>query len=163
MLPYQDVAAALRGLPVIFHTSDPRFGTMIELGERRQMRVRVRNPTLTEEQRMYEGSHSLFIRCAWGWTPRKSAVSPIDRSSQWKLLDALAGSSVLAAEFTEPSLELRLGFDNGLRMWVNPAGKPLRYKAYTVRIENLYWSVYSDGHTEESDPAQPKPPRPVIV
>lgn len=145
----QVVAAALLGLPVISNISDPRYGAMLHLGERRLRRRPIPNCALTEEQRIYEGTHVLFIKCAWGWTPVVSAVSPIDRGSQWKLLDSLVGNSVLSAEIYEPHLELRLEFDNGMSMWVNPTGKRKKYSAYSVRLGDVSWVVYGDGHAEE--------------
>jgi hypothetical protein len=105
---------------------------------------------------MYEGTHALFIKCAWGWTPTVSAVSPIDRASQWELLDALVGSSVLSAEISEPHLELSLRFDNGMSMWVNPTGKRKEYRAYSLLLDDVFWVAYGDGHAVEEVKKGPK-------
>jgi hypothetical protein len=163
MLLPQDVADAICGLPVISHISDRRSGAALELGMRRLRSRPVDNSSLSEDQRLYEGTHSLFITCAWGWTPAVSAVAPIDRNSQWRLLDAVVASTLVSVQFTEPSLDLRLRFSNDMSMWVNPTTENPKYRAYSIRLDSMYWSVYGDSHTEEFDRNRPKLTRPVIV
>jgi hypothetical protein len=152
--PASEIAPALVGDPVLWVISDPQSGAMIELGTRRPLEPPILNPSLTHEQRMFEGEHSLFVQCCWVLTPSSGPSLPPGSASRasesLELLDRLQGRAITAAAIDELTLELLLTFDNGAQLRVDPRARPARLiGGYTIRIDRLFWSVSEQGEVKE--------------
>jgi len=144
------------GDPVLWVVSDPQSGALIELGTKRALPRPIANPHLTEEQRGFEGEHSLFIRCAWAllapnaehdWSQTPKA------SESLELLEHLEGLSITDAGLDQSDWKLTLTFETRLRLVVDPMRRPWRLEGgYTVRADRSYWSVSKYGEVSEERP-----------
>lgn len=161
MLAIGEVEHRLIGLAVLAVTSDPRSGSLFELGEWVKLPHPVLNPTLTERLQNYRGSESMFVRCRW------ELDSPVDlipvgtelRGFEQRsgLLAALVGSRITDVAFSPASLEFRLRFDNEMALLLFLARsafdpQTVAYfgrKALTVGLQDVYWSVESNGEISE--------------
>jgi hypothetical protein len=139
---------------VLWHTSDPKSGAMIELGRRRPLARPIGNSTLTEEQRCFEGENNVFIQCQWtliapaGRLPRRVPANNFEKWNQE--MDLIVGARIRAAVFSASTLELRIDFHNGISLRIRPQGRPATYSAYSICLDSDYWSVFSDGRVEFS-------------
>jgi hypothetical protein len=152
--PASEIAPVLVGDPVLWVISDPQSGAMIELGARRRLARPIPNPSLTHDERTFEGEHSLFVQCGWVLTPSRASPVPEGYASRalesLELLDRLQGRAITAAAIDELTLELRLTFDNGAQLRVDPTARPARLiGGYTIRIDRLFWSVSEQGEVKE--------------
>ena len=106
--------------------SDPRSGSLFELGEWVRLPRPVPNPTLSEQLRNYRGSGSMFVRCRW------ELDSPVDLvpagtelrgfEQRARLLEALTGSRIVTAAFSAEPPEFLLSFDSKIDDGSDPAG-----------------------------------------
>lgn len=148
----REVSDALAGRRVLSVLSHPWSGVMIDVGEWRRRRRPVQNDTLTEQERLFEGSISLFLHTEL--TVRGSAPLLVDGRRPegddfWRLLDQLVGSILLKANFVDPLLELKLTFDNGFDLYAATADSAPGVECYSIAIDDLYWIVYAGGRIEE--------------
>lgn len=148
----REVSIALAGKRVLSVRSHPLSGVIIDLGEWRRRRRAVKNDSLTEQERLFEGSYSLFIQTEL----RMRASSPLlvegrrpEGDDVWLLLERLVGCILLKAEFMSPLLSLELSFDNGFFLYVVADESAVGEKCYDIAIDDLYWIVYAGGIIEE--------------
>jgi hypothetical protein len=149
----QDVSGALSGRRVLSVRSHPLSGVIIDVGEWRRRRRPVKNDTLTEQERIFEGSISLFLQTAL--TLHGTSALLVDGrrpegDDVWRLLDQLVGRILLKADFVNPLLELKLAFDNGLVLYVETADSAPGAECYSIAIDDLFWIVYGGGRIDES-------------
>jgi hypothetical protein len=81
------------------------------------------NPTLTEEERRFEGEVSIYITCAWRLDSKSSVVSgwldggeTVDEMV--KGLKSIVGHRAEAVEIQKPAWDLKIKFDNDLTLMV---------------------------------------------
>jgi hypothetical protein len=126
---------------------------MIDLGEWRRRSKPVRNEALSEKERLFEGTHSLFLQKALRLRANSALLVHGRRpegDDVWQLLDVLVGCVLLKAEFVNPSLELELSFDNEFFLYAETAGIAAELQCYSVAIDDIYWIVYGGGIIEET-------------
>jgi hypothetical protein len=149
----REVADALGGKRVLSVRSHPLSGVIIDLGEWRRRRKPVKNGALTEQERNFEGSHSLFIQTELK-IRANSALLVNGRRPEgdevWGLLDQLVGYTLLEAKFVNPILALELSFDNGFYLYADTADSAVGARCYSIAVDGLYWTVYAGGRVEES-------------
>lgn len=149
----QEVADALSGKRVLSVRSHPLSGVIIDVGEWMRRLKPIDNDALTEKERIFEGTHSLFLRTALrlrGNSPLLVDGKRPEGDDVWRLLDQLVGSVLLKAEFVNPILELKLDFDNRLSLYVETAEGAPDKERYSIAIGDLYWIVRGGGRIEES-------------
>ena len=83
----------------------------------------LKNPTLTEEQRNYEGEYSLYIECAWRLQTKKqvlcsSTSSNMTGQDMLNGLSQLIGGQVVKVAVRALGGDLTIHFDNGLILLV---------------------------------------------
>jgi hypothetical protein len=152
MMPIVDeVMERLVSLAVLAVTSDPRSGSLFELGEWIQRPRRVPNPNLSETQQNCMGSASMFVRCRWeldspvALVPRDAVLHGVEQRT--RLLEAVVGSRIADADFSEARLELRIRFDNEMALLLL-LSKPVNSMAtLAARFLEMHWLVYADGGT----------------
>jgi hypothetical protein len=149
----REVAGALSGKRVLSVRTHPLSGVIVDVGEWMHRVKPIKNPALTEEERIFEGTHSLFIRR--GLRLRGAAPLLVDGKRPegddvWRLLDQLVGSVLLTVEFVNPILELKLDFDNGFGLYVETAEGAPDKERYSIAIDDSYWIVRGGGRIEES-------------
>ena len=158
----EEVQERLVGLAVLAVTSDPRSGSLFELGEWVRLPHPVLNPNLPERLQNYKGSESMFVRCRWeldspvDLIPVGTELRGFDQRS--RLLEALAGSSITGVEFSTESLEFMLNFDNEMRLKLfltKPAFclDTLQFfggNSLALGLRDLYWTVSPDGEINET-------------
>lgn len=93
----------------------------LSLGGRVPLPVPVRNPTLTEEERTYQGEYRLFVECAWRietddgvlctWTDENTVGGRMLEG-----LRALVGQPVTRVEVAGPFLDLLVEFGGRFRL-----------------------------------------------
>jgi hypothetical protein len=161
VLRIEEVEQRLVGLPVLAVTSDPRSGSLFELGEWVRLPHPVVNPNLTERLQNYRGSESIFVRCRW------ELDSPVDLipvgtelrgfEQRSRLLEALVGGRVTSAKLSLESLELVLVFDNEMKLKLFLA-KPVfcsqtleffGQNSLRLGFRNPYWTVSPNGEIKE--------------
>jgi hypothetical protein len=149
----QEVSDALAGERVLSVKSHPMSGVMIDLGEWRRRQRHVNNDKLTEQERNFEGSHSLFLRAALTLYGRRSAMLLDGKRPEgddvWLLLDQLVGCTLLKAEFVNPLLELRLDFNNDFCIYVETVESAPGAQCYSIALDDIYWTVCEGGRIEE--------------
>lgn len=149
----QEVADSLAGRRVLSVRSHPLSGVVIDLGEWRRRRKPVKNDALTEDERLFEGSHSLFLQTPLELRARSELLVDGQRpegDEVWRLLDQLVGYVLLKAEFVNPLLQLELAFEKDFYLYADTSEIPDGEKCYSIAIDALYWIVYADGRIEES-------------
>jgi len=146
----EEIASTLTGLPVLSVISNLQSGSLIELGTRRPISRPVDNSQLTDDQRLFEGSHSIYITCVWElvcpseWREKE----PLSNAELLPVLDLLVGSAVEAADIRSPLLDLFLHFANAMELTVMPSQNS-QLPGYTMRIDRSYWVVYAGGRTRQ--------------
>jgi hypothetical protein len=149
----QEVADALTGKRVLSVRSHPLSGVIIDLGEWRRRRRPVKNDALTEKERIFEGSHSLFLQTELRLDARSDLLVNGRRpegDDVWLLLDQLVRRVLVRMEFSNSLLALELDFDNDFRLHVEAADSVPGVECYSIAINDVYWIVYGGGRVEES-------------
>jgi hypothetical protein len=98
-------------------------GSAIDLhfGAKVTRKTALSNPTLSEEERRFEGEISVYVTSAWrldsdvnvicGWLDADENVDEMVRG-----LKSMVGHKVGAVEVRTPAWDLRISFDNGLSL-----------------------------------------------
>jgi hypothetical protein len=149
----QEVSDSLAGRRVLSVRSHPLSGVIIDVGEWRRRRKPVKNDALTEQERLFEGSHSLFLQAELelhGSSALLVGGKRPEGDDVWRLLDQLVDRILLKAEFVSPLLALKLSFNNGFCLYVETARRNDDMLCYSIAIDDLYWDVYAGGRIEES-------------
>ncbi len=95
----------------------------IHFGAKVPREVPLTNPTLTDEERRFEGDTSIYITCAWrldsrssvvcGWLDGGETVEGMVRG-----LRSVVGHRVEAVDIQRPAWDLKIVFDNGLTLTI---------------------------------------------
>lgn len=128
-------------------------GVIIDVGEWVRRVKPIKNDALTEKERIFEGTQSLFLRTGLrlrGNRPLLVDGKRPEGDDVWRLLDQLVGSVLLKVEFVNPILELELDFDNGFNLYVETAEGASDKQRYSIAIDDLYWIVCGGGRIDES-------------
>jgi hypothetical protein len=152
MTAANDAVDTLVGEVVFIMISDVGSGALIELGEPRRLSRPIKNDKLSDVQRLYEGSRSVLIQCGWqleapdeaDWPPAEAMT----KVQTLALLDRLIGMRIEQAEVTRPELDLKLRFDTGACLLIQP-GAGDGNGTYTIRIEDHYWTFHADGRVSQ--------------
>lgn len=90
----------------------------LALGKKVRRSRPLKNPTVSDEFREYEGEACLLVWCTWrlgtGEAPIASSDEESDRIA--KSLQALVGQKVVRGEVSQPACDMTLTFTNGLRL-----------------------------------------------
>jgi hypothetical protein len=157
----EEVEQGLIGLPVLSVTSDPRSGSLFELGTWTRMKRPVHNPRLSEKLRNFRGSESMLVRCRWELDSPVDLVPPGAElrgfDSRSGLLEALVGSWISNAAFSAEPLEFLLEFNNNmtLKLFIaRPVFCPETLEFFgrhslSLGFSGGYWSIDPNGVIQE--------------
>jgi hypothetical protein len=152
-LTIDDAMERLIGLAVLAVTSDPRSGSLFDLGERLQRPQRIPNPNLPEKQQNYIGSESMLVRCRWeldspiNLVPDETALHGFEQRT--RLLETLTGSRIADANFSAAPLEVTLRFEKEVTLRLFLARPIFSETTLTLRFRELYWTVNASGDINE--------------
>lgn len=140
-----ELVAQLVGQPCLWHVSDDRYGALIYLGERVERPRPLPNEHLTAEQQHHTGTHSIFINCECRLqVPDELPVRAIS-TANFGFLDLLSGRRVVSALVGRPGLSLRVVYEEGIVLDVEPRRGPYRDTYYVVRARGTSVNVLGDG------------------
>jgi hypothetical protein len=148
-----DVAEELVGKRVLTIVSNPDTGySLFQLGEWRARSTPIANPNLTEQQRHYRGTDSVFVQCPWElYSPldlREEEALPFGPGERLRLLDVMIDNVITAVRFEGLTLDLRLTFDSEVILTLNP-NQTSDLPSYSIGLANQYWTVHAKGRIEE--------------
>ena len=148
-----EVMERLIGRVVLAVTSDPRSGSLFDLGEWIQRPQRIRNPNLPETQQNQMGSVSMFVRCRWeldspvDLVPADTTIHGFEQRT--RLLESLVGSCIVQWKFSAAPLELTLRFENEMALLLFLARPVYSPETLVVRLHEMHWIIYSNGEMHE--------------
>ncbi|MDY7093081.1 MAG: hypothetical protein SX243_08935 [Acidobacteriota bacterium] len=112
----------LKGLTCWSYVAGSGTGSVVALDFGRKIRRArpLRNPSLTEDQRTFEGEISILVECAWRVDSRTqvlggSANDNRQGMAMLKSLGKLIGCRVADAKALAPGYDLLIDFEEGLR------------------------------------------------
>lgn len=124
---FKQVLHALNGLECWSITAGIGTGTVLlmSFGKRIPQKKPIDNSCLTEEQRNFEGEYKLFVTSFWRIDSLSEVVRGcLDESEGYEVggptlsaLDRITNQIVTQVVCDEPSLDLKIKFENGL--WLN--------------------------------------------
>lgn len=160
---------------------DREWLVVLDLGDKVRRSLRLANPTLSFEQRTFEGSHAVVVEGVWRVDgPDGVVVSCLDVRTPTDRLDAglaeLIGRKVESAEANPPAHDLRVRFEGGyvLHAFVleplpapkvsvpegGPPPKPPRQPQACWTVWTPQGTVMVGPHGKLGDPKVPADPKP---
>lgn len=130
---------------------------VLDLGARRRRAEPLRNPALSEEQRLYEGTTQLLIRCAWRLDSTSDVIVGFDdelvgRTPWVPALQSLIGVPIARVDVNPPALDLTLTFPSGLTLQIFcDRTDEEDCENYSFATENHCYLV-GPGHRIEDEP-----------
>lgn len=119
------ILGKLNGLACWSYVAGPGTGSVVALdfGQKIQRSRPLRNPSLTHEQRHFEGEISIIVECAWRIdSPIRVLGGSADDNRQGgpmlNALDKLIGSRVEGVRALAPGYDLLVVFEEDLRLGV---------------------------------------------
>jgi hypothetical protein len=95
----------------------------IAFGEKVKRKRRLRNQSLTDEERNFEGEFELYVQCAWRLQTEEEVICSSTSSNhrggaRETNLRSLIGSTVSSATVTRPAADLEIVFAGKMRLLV---------------------------------------------
>jgi len=96
---------------------------VLDFGDKIARRHVLSNPHLSCDQNMFEGSYSLFIKCAWRLQNQRevlcSSTSSNKKGGRMQMgLTELVGSNVIGIYICPQTYDVKLTFSNNLRLYI---------------------------------------------
>jgi hypothetical protein len=117
---FRAVVQSLRACEIWSVGAGPSTGSHVsfEIGPKRPRRVPLTNPAISEQERLYEGTYSMLISCAWRLDGRSGVMSSW-RSDDFSggMMSAVAsliGTCVENVRLDLPGLDFRLHLTGGM-------------------------------------------------
>jgi hypothetical protein len=121
---------------------------VLDIGRKIRRKRPLRNPRISEEERLYEGEFNLYITCSWrlGWKEKVLCGGEDDNSNEGPMqhgLQYLLGRRVTSVNLERPGLDLELRLENdlSLRIFCDEFGIEEHSPHYTLFLPNYYYSV----------------------
>lgn len=126
------------------------------LGGRRRRPEPLRNPTVTDEEREFDGEFALYVTCSWRLQSKEAVItSSLDDPADGHKLPGLVrllGARVCGVTIEPPGMTITLSFSNDLQLVVFPVSSPhVDDLDYLFLAGDSSFSVESGGKVIETD------------
>jgi hypothetical protein len=139
------IVAQFVGRPILWHISDDRYGSVLDIGDKLKRRTPLPNPHLTKDQQQYTGTHSLWVDGGCTLQVPQGLPRP-PNDPNFGLFDVLVGREITDANVEAIGLCLSVVVDDGYMLEVDPgqSKRPFR-PGYVAQAAKTWVTANPDG------------------